>query len=466
VRRRLLAEHRALRALAAGPERWPYTRTGADLWIDGLAALQAADERIFTLYLDAFLDYAARAGSPVTALAAGGLASLLGLFEPFLLACAEHDPRSFWPGLAVGVCLVQAAGGPPRIEVSEAVVINGTLLVLLSPSYRGLRFTAFNEGIRTRALPGRKAPVFRPEHNFFFIAPPDLVEAEPLRAQFYVVNHDLSHVVLFADAYLRPVGSPAVTASLLLNAEETACTFDLVLAAELLRFGVDLHAFAEMRRMEEGWREGRGSVMERAGRGPESLASYQTALKSAAQHHLRRTSPLSARIAGAPVPPDLSGWFAPAAQKMHAVWSEKLADRVWNPLFQRFVSLLPPLPGHLENLVQFTHDTWRVGQQVAGGPVPEACAETRARSVVANRLRFLVIRAAELAVMMSKRGRVEPVLLEDLTAWGLAVVDDSIRVRNGKGDPVAGRVEEVRGLLARHAVDEAPAWFDDPMASP
>jgi hypothetical protein len=470
LRRRLLDAHRDLRAQAADREGWPYTRPGADLWIDGLTALRSTSRRLFAAYLDAFLDYAARTGLPAASPEGWGLAAALERFDAFLEGCAEQGETCFWHALTVGLCLVQAQGGPPRLEGSGAVVINDTLLTVLSPSYRSLRFTAFNTGARTLTQVGRKPPVFRPELNLVVFSQTDVVDAEPRRVQFYVANHELSHLVLFADAYLRPVGTPAMTASLLLNAEETACNFDLVLAAELLRFGAGLHAFREMRRMEKGWREEGVSVMERAGRSPEELAFYQRALKAAAQLHLETPSLLSSRIAQAPVPADLQGWFRPAAQKMHAIWHEGLAVRVWNPHFQRLVSLLPPLPGHLENLHRFARETWKVGQRALEGPIPEPAAALRERNVLLHRLRFLVIRGAELAARMAKDGAPAEPFLDDLTGWALSVVEDVARLQRPEALPeVAERLAAHRAaacaLLGRYALGEEARRFDDPIAA-
>ncbi|HKH47583.1 MAG TPA: hypothetical protein VKM72_23240, partial [Thermoanaerobaculia bacterium] len=297
VRRRLAAIHRELDSLAGEPDRWARSLVGGDLWVDGWRAVRSTDEHLFARYRDAFLDFCQQSGAAVRSLDEESLPSVLERFELFLEACAEANAGSFWPALAVGLALVQAVGGPPRIERSpEAAVANDSLLLIVSPSYRAIRCHAYNAGIATFCVPDSQVPVFRPELGHFLISPRYQVRHEPPRVQFYTVNHDLSHLVLFGDAYLRPVGSPAMTAALLLNAEETCCTLDLVLARDLDRFGIELNALAELLRIESGSKAGRPSVTQRVAREPAAFTAYQAALKAAAQERLTASTPVSLRI--------------------------------------------------------------------------------------------------------------------------------------------------------------------------
>lgn len=464
--RRMLREvHRDLRRRAADPEAWIYSPVGTDLWMDGLATFRCVDEKLFDAYLKAFLELLDRTGS--RPLEAGALAAVLAKFDLFLKALAAHDPRSFRPALAVGLSLVQAMGGPPRIETGgELAILNDSLLFLLSPIYRGLRLSAYNAGLRTLARRTGKRPVFRPEYGHFRIQPPNLIDAEPPRIPYYNYSHDLAHIVLFGDAYLRPVGTPATTASLLLNAEETVCTLDLVHVTELTRFGVELHAVDTLKTIEAGPKQGRPSVTERVAQDAEEVNAYQAALKASAQSHLSTSTAAAERIVDSvEIPEDLSDWFHPLSQRNHASWSEKLGRRVWHPVFQRFVSLLPPDAGHAANVVRFCRETFTPGEWI-GGTIPEPDPEARAEGIVKHRLRFLVIRAAEVAVQLSDEGNAPEALLEDLTRWALGVVDDLVRAEPGR---VEEREQAVRDLLVRHGVPDAQrlgARFDDPVAAP
>jgi hypothetical protein len=475
LRRRLAGLYEELQAAAADAEAWIHTPEGADLWIDGITALRCAGKGRFARYLDAFLAFTARMGQPLRTLERDRTAATLALFDPFLIACAEQGPDCFWPALAVGLCLLKALGGSPGIEETPGVaVVNDASMVLLSPSYRAVRFTAYNAGIRTISLRQKpKGVVFRPELGWFFITPPGLVDGEPPCVPFVNVNHDLVHLVLFEDAYLRPVGTPAVTASLLLNAEETACTVDLVLGSELLRYGVDLLPYEHLVRLQAGWRLREVNLMDRIARDPELFVVYQAGLRASTQLHLEAACPLSRQIAGSvPIPEDLADWYDPRSQATHAGWAEMLAERVWNPVFQRFVSLLPPLPGHMENLLRFTRDTWPMGETVVAGGAPELCAASQARGLSLRRLRSMVIRAAELAVELNEKEAAPPALLDGLAAWALAVADDCARAPFR--DPETGREERhasaAQGLLARHGVPDPDgrraALFQDPTGPP
>ncbi|MFY9821643.1 MAG: hypothetical protein WAM82_09675 [Thermoanaerobaculia bacterium] len=471
--RRILRDlHRDLRARAADPEAWIYSALGADLWIDGLTAFRTVDEPTFDAYLEAYLGFAARAGDPIRSLNEGRPAALLGRFAPFLQACAEQGPRSFWPTLAVGLCLVRSLGGPPRLETGdELAILDDSLLFLVSPTYRGIRLAAYNTGLRTLAGRTGKSPTFRPEYGHFHLHPPSLIDAEPPRIPFYNYSHDLAHIVLFGDAYLRPVGTPETTASLLLNAEETVCTLDLVLAAELTRFGVHLHALTGLRKLESGSKVGKPSVTVQAAGDPDRVRAYQVALKAAAQLHLGTRSTVTERIVDSvDIPADLADWFDPLTQKMHASWAESLGRRVWHPVFQRLVSLLPPQPEHTANLLRFCGETFSSGRWIEE-PLQEPCREARQKGILLYRLRFLVIRAAEAAVQLSADGLASEALLEDLTRWALALMDDLVRVQRTGATPEAeARVElhraAVRELLVHHELAEAEELggrFNDPV---
>jgi hypothetical protein len=471
VQRRLLSTYRELSAQIEGVDRWLQTPVGADLWIDGLAALRSAgSDDLFARYTAAFLDFCARAGAPVRSLDREGMAALLSRLDPFLEACAEHGGSAFWPGLAVGISLIHSLGGPPRIEVSGGATMNDTVALVLSPSYRALRFAGYNAGVSIRYSAERTEEPFRPELGYFLITPPTLIQEELPRAQFFNVSHDLGHIVLFGDAYMRPVGTPEMTAALLLNAEETACTLDLVQARDLARFGVELRALTEILQIESGQREGRPSVTLRVAREGTGFAAYQAALKASSQSHLTVGSPVSRRIRqGVAIPPDLGDWFNPRAQQTHAAWHEDLADRVWDPIFQRFVSLLPPVESHLENLHRRTREGWEPGETVLD-EIPEPNPAARSQGLLLYRCRFLVVRAAETAAELAAAGSLAPALNEDLLGWALEVVDDYVRVgRHGASMEAAERCEAhlraVRSLLDRHAIrSDLVGRFDDPVS--
>lgn len=470
VGRRLIAAHRDLLSLADDPERWIRSPVGLDLSVDGWTAITSARGDLFARFVDAFLDFCRREGTPLRFLDAGSFASLLARFEPFLEACAELGPGGFWPCLAVGLTLVQTLGGPPRIESSEAaVVIGDSLLLVTSPSYRALRFAAYNAGVRTLCTDRPKLPPFRPEFGLLLLSSGELVLQDPRCVQYITVNHDLAHIVLFGDAYLRPAGSPAMTAALLLNAEETSCLLDLVMARDLGRFGVELRSLGDLLALEAGAEKGRESLTRRAAMSRDSFVACQSALRAAAQGHLTASTPVSERIReGVSIPPDLEDWFRPSTQGTHAAWNEGLSERIWNPDFQRLVSLLPPLAGHHENLLRFTRKTWEPGEPVLD-PIPEPCPVSRSRGLLEYRLRFLVIRAAELAAKLGGTGSLSENLRDDLTRWALGVMADALEVRD------SGRTEEcceahaqaAQTLLRRHQVQDPEgklaALFKDPV---
>ncbi len=473
--RRVLRElYRDLRTRAADPQSWICSPWGADLWIDGLTAFRIVTPETFDAYLSAALEFLSKSGHPLRALTEGEAVAPIARLDPFLATAAERGPGSFWPALAVGLCLVRALGGAPRVETGdEMVIMDDSLLFLLSPSYRGIRLAAYNAGLRTRSHRTGKQPVFRPEYGYFRLHPPNLVDAEPPRVPYYNYSHDLAHLVLFGDTYLRPVVSSEITASLLLNAEETVCTLDLVLMAELARFGIELHALSGLKKLEAGSYEEKESVTRRVAGDPEQTTAYQVALKAAAQLHLTAPSAVSEQIVGsAEIPGDLADWFHPRTQSMHAAWGEKLARRIWHPVFQRFVSFLPPQPEHTENLFRFCRETFSPGTWDGAAPL-EPCPESRRKGILVHRMRFLVIRAAEVAAELADQGMASEALLEGLTRWALETVDRLVRVqREGGSNQAAEHADALAGaaasLLVRHQVPEADRFarrFDDPAAA-
>jgi hypothetical protein len=185
-------------------------------------------------------------------------------------------------------------------------------------------------------------------------------------------------------------------------------------------------------------------------------------------------SPVSAAILErAPMPSNLDAWIGPKAQRLHASWSEGLATRIHHPVFQQIVSCLPPILEHSANLVRFTACEWQAHQLILD-TVPALSAASRRRWLVLHRLRFLVIRAAEAAVMLRATSTDLEDAVHDLTAWAWTVCQQYSAISMSRSDgaadpPTPSLMADLQKLLTRRFPDRVArmvAFFDDPLLPP
>lgn len=407
-----------LRERAGTWDGWVDCPLGADLWVDGYAALRGTEDSVFAQVLREFLRHPAA----LDLLSSGqktDAARLLGQYDNFLRAVAAQNEDAFLPSLALGFALLQTVGIPPVMEDHDVSIVNDSLLLLLSPVYREVRFRAHNAGVFVRTSHDTALPTFRPEYGFFTIGPPYLLRGKPDRVQHFNINHDLAHIVLFGDAYLRRTGSPAETSALLLNAEETCCTLDLLVVSDLARFKVPLRALAEYETVEKGVaRHKRRSVMTRIACDSAQITTYQRALKCAAQRILETQSDVSRELAvSTDSPADVADWIPHRAQELHAKYAASLGRRVHNQHFARLVSYLVPNSQHAHNLLAHAHGDWDWEHCHYSIPVPDTAL--RQRQLARNELRRLVIRAAEFLASPALTASTASTLSDALAPWAI-----------------------------------------------
>jgi hypothetical protein len=415
-----------LRALADDFEGWCSSAIGADLWIDGVDAVRSTPPRIFDAYLGAFIEFKARLKAQTR-----GWADELSRFDSFIEALAGRGPAPFLHGLAVGMALIRALGGVPLVAEKGVAVVNDTLLALCSPTYRTIRTAAYNAGIRAYPIDGEGGVEFRPEYSAFALHEPYLIRSlYPIRVQHFNVNHDLAHLAFFADCYIRPIGTEATTASLLLNAEEACCALDLRIVVELSRFDYPLHALEELRRIESGQRKGLESVFAAVAQDPPIARRLERGLKAAAQRTLTQRSGLSRELAQREEPPpELDAWISERARRSHARYSTVLAARIHQPAFSALASLLPPSEDHHRNLIAASSREW---DAMFPPEAPEPSLTQRERHVEIHRLRFLVIRVAEVVAAAEREGAAPSAAeLDRLELWALDVADAVATAQHG-----------------------------------
>jgi hypothetical protein len=329
---------------------WLETPWGADLSIDGAQALGAAGSELFASYSGCLDDVESEMRYARSRL------DQLQTLEAFVEACASvHGEAGFWPALGVALCAAHKLEPAPLAE--GLAVVNDSLLLILSPTYRQIRFTAYNQGIRVRVASASGAP-FRPETRLLTIDPAYLITGATARVQQYNVNHDLVHIVLFGDCYVDAAGTVQETTDLLVNAEETSIALDLRVFAELARFGVELHHLREIEQTESGW-----TPQVRLSLAREVAASAQDRHRLEAQ--LKHVALCVARghAAGCHLL-RVDRWVSLRALRAHAKWCHEIAERNHRPAFRRAVAHLSPSPAQRALLRRAMNEHW------SGAPAP------------------------------------------------------------------------------------------------
>lgn len=457
------AAYETLRRLADAPSVWLHDPRGARLWLDGLDAVRSTPPLVFSTYAEAFADVVRRCHPNARDPDDLGPHDLLASAEAFLRALAlDEDDTRVWHGLAVALASCERAAD--SLALGTGVIINDVLLLIASPTYRAIRLAAFNDGVRAIVRRDLESGPFRPEYGYFVATPPYVVDHAPPFIQQYNINHDVAHLVLFGDAYLRPIGTAAMTGELLLNAEEACCSLDLFVVAELRRLRKDLHALVEMRGVERGIRSGgTQSLLQTASADPATQRWYQYGLKSAALRRVPAPSPVSSRLCGRDdVPADIDDWLGGSAQQGHANWwIEQARSRTHNSAFASVVSCLPPRTDQWHNLVRSALTEWDPTRPpIDAHPADVALREVR---LAQNRLRAVVVRLAEALTTVERSALAdsahEQVLTQTWRATEMLESGSALR-----GDQIADFTWDAAVCLercvGRRSVDEWTRWLD------
>lgn len=449
VERRIEERYEGLRALAASPPKWIRTRIGADLWVDGLTAFQKTSQPSFALLLRRFITKGAITAEQDWQ----DLPAILNNWDRFARETAVQASATFWPHLALGMSLVHAAGGLPRIHRGNAVVVNDTLLTLLSPFYRALRFGAFNKGHVFQVFEQAPRASFVPEAGFFAVFPPYLVQRlSPPRLQQYSMSHELVHLAFFSDAYRIPVGRQETTAAMLLNLEEVALGADLRFVSELSMWGRTLHHDAEYDKTQNGWQPKVGcpdGPFAHLRRDPRVAGRYAAGLKSRAQRFADDAA--IARLCSRPEPPGLSRWVSDGTLRRHAKWHTSKAQMIHRPAYRQIVDLWPPESTSLGNSSRFIR-----GSLLDVGPLEVPRPDQVARRVARMRfsLALLQVRLAELRAN-DEEGRSHGLpASEDLDSLAMKIAIEGV----GFSSTRSWQASEIRRVQSRVAALQRSAF--------
>lgn len=348
-----LHEFRELRRRSKDPESFLSDAKTADCWVDGLDALRNTSETVAAQYISAVLDrYTAKHAPAIET-----LPCILSAWDRLLAEVPLASPGHLFPLIAAGIACIRCVGGPPKISKSNGAIVNDTIALLLSPSYRCVRFRAFNEGALLLFVEEQNDSLFRPELGLCALGPPAAFRLRDgtIVTQFYNASHELGHVVFLGDGYVRRFGGQADTAVSLLIAEEALIGMDVLMRQELTRSRVRLHINREFTATDPTQLGANKTLAKRARR---SMGAQRTSL--ALQNALKRTAVQESCFAStlsslyAPLSASkieiVNGWMAPAARKKHIDGSWEIATRSHSDSFQMVMSLIPVNAEHLRNI--------------------------------------------------------------------------------------------------------------------
>ncbi|MFJ6485927.1 hypothetical protein ACIQK6_38235 [Streptomyces sp. NPDC091682] len=375
--------------LADSNSAWLASAEGADLWVDGQDALLRTPVEMLQYYIHSFEILVDRLRSHDAF--KGGMVDLFEALQAHVVACTETLGKpGFMHSLAHALCVARSVHAAPLTDDLE--IVNDSLLMVLSRSYRLFRFNAYNSGVTIRyAADGW--PAFHPESGRLVVARRYTPDLNPRRVQQYNVNHDMMHVVLFGDCYVRASSEGCrATARRLVLAEEASIALDLRIYRELARYGVRLHHLGEIEATESGWRpDGYHSVFAEIAPDPAESERLEIALKRAAVD--------SVQSGGLPCPTihaRLQDWVASKAIASHAQWSRATAERNHSPAFRAAVDAIPSLDGQSLRLDSAAFENWSGTDRIPVDSRPP-CEEDRARALRRNEFMALAVKVGEWA---------------------------------------------------------------------
>ncbi len=416
--RQLRAKFAELRALSRDFGRWESTPVGADLWVDGIDAVRNTPPSVFDAYVSALLELHRTLGRS-TPLQLPTMREYLLTVDTLLAFCAQRQ-EEMWPALAAGICVVHCCGGPPQLGVigHELTIVNDTLMLLLSPTYRAIRFNAFNVGVTVQLDHGSAPDWFYPETRSVRFGEKYFVAGDVSRIQHYNVTHDLAHIVYFADCYIA-VGGSSADFSLLLNAEEFCCGIDLVLMSEIRRRGLVLNVMKEFRGVEPlDQPRTPMSVAEKACRNRRDIRRYQRGLRAVAQRISGADNDVARELLerGADCPDDIHGWVSTGAIDKHIRGTRDVQRRANGKFAVEGKRELSLCGAHMRNLQRAVVDGWSSGSVPLGLLTPELCQSSRDRNVAANSERtFFLLNMYSKDVNSTALHRLSPAaLLNDI----------------------------------------------------
>ncbi|NEQ69309.1 MAG: hypothetical protein F6K21_28230 [Symploca sp. SIO2D2] len=394
---------------------WVYTSRGADLWVDGTDALLAIRQH-YLPELTSDFSALCKTNSLELEFNKKNLYKILEIFDILSAKCCQERGNDFWELLGFGILLVYSCGGIPKITEGQLCIVNDTVLCLLSKSYRKLRFNSYNYGISFIGLDTHKSTYFRPEFGVFLLAPPVLIDdISPPRVQFYSISHELVHYFTFGDAYLRCFFNDEITNSLFLNAEETSCAFDLLLGKELVSHNHSLNLIDEFSNIETGaQRLAKQELLLSTGKNQEFMRIAEAKLKAKAQAYARSNSFIVKYIEELSTSNFQHLWIGDKALKLHASYYMNIKLNS-NPIFNSFVSLIPPNSRCISNLIR-SPSTSILDLEEAEF-CGYTCQNLRVIFSFLSFLKLLIARAGEFAILADSKGLLSKSLLNDLARW-------------------------------------------------
>jgi hypothetical protein len=385
-----------LKSQALLPEEFFETPSGADLWIDGVDCLRSVQTED-AVHAYRLLRVAAQRSRHVDA-PKGELGAFLNVVSSIARVIAGGDSEGkIWAILAASLTVLQHVRGRLDIFLGDCSIVNDSLMLSLSPTYRNTRFLAYNEGVEVGIAQEQNDSLFRPEYKSVLMGPPIAIIGAQPKVQFYNLAHEAGHIVYYGDIYARFFGSFALSHNLFLVAEEALIGADLLMMRDVSNLQIGLHAAKEFRGIEPGQQGGVvTSFATRASMTSKGIRHSQLGLRATAIRESNVIADASLSLVGGwPKPAGLDEWMDASARKKHYDGAVEIANRVGNAGFQRIVGMLPRNIVNEECLWNSYYQYSRTGETFHGIVAPDP--NDRQRRIALNKKRStqLILRAAD-----------------------------------------------------------------------
>lgn len=337
------------------PNQFLVSDIGADLWVDGHDAIASTSSLIFNHYLDLFCE----THKQINKTSKIHFESFFKTFDLLIHGIPKKDETIFMHVLAVGISTLHSLNGIPKLSAQKHAIVNDTILCLLSTQYRTIRFNAYNDGITIKFVRG-KHESFRPELGTVVLGEPFITFNESFPTiQFYNLAHEVGHILFYSDCYLRRYGTKNDTTNLILNAEESLISLDLLMLNEIKEFGIQLHLIEAIENIDTGDYKSLKKTIVKASKDKKQIISYQKALKSFAQNELNNNRLIGDILSrNVRIPKDMFNWFGKRAIKKHIDGAIEISDRLFQDNYYNLLTLIPVNENKVNNVFKAYFRVW------------------------------------------------------------------------------------------------------------
>jgi len=321
----LIETFKHLKGMTFPKDRWFQSYDTVSFWVDGLNAFTN------TTYSD-FYEQIKQNKSFVDKIDTYDEWTILDKLKGIFLFNIKISERSAYNSLAFIFTVIHNFKARfnlyTEFKSTEGVsLLDHELCLVLSESYRYQFFSSHNSGIRFFAALNNEKSTFRPELGYSITGEYDMFRVPCNRVQWYSINHNNLHSLLFSDIYIHSTKTK-IYKEALIDIEAFLCYVDLIYYCELSAYKISLFVRDSLPYIES-------DVISQIGN-PTYFYKYSTSKRKMinAQIDLRD---YFRRIANFEYNKtvDLKGWIQEGAIKRYLEWSDDAIHR--NSLYESFV---------------------------------------------------------------------------------------------------------------------------------